>query len=316
MSPINGANNNHPAFFPINFDDSSKVSNENNNTQPNINSAGEDPDFQIVIKSLLENRINSWCNSLNTSDPNSNPEPLFPLSLLPLIGTQNNTKTLLAILNQLQQSDIVSRYSNQSNEQSLSRYTNLLKQMEGKITNTPEMIHDANSNLAPGINPSRPEIVDYITEQCRELGIPEQLGLATATTESGMTQFNKDGTPCRNSNPSSSDWGIMQINDKAWGNTYDMNRIKSDWKYNVRAGLEILRDCYNAAIKNNEDSKGVNSSDQNLARAAYSGYNSGIATLWRYRTPVDAAPKTTPYAVLDDKGYDLRDIRFWNNYQK
>lgn len=314
MSPINGANN-HPDFFPINFDDSSKVGNEKNIAQPKAVSTGDDPDFQTVIKTLLENRINSWCNSLNTSDTNSTPEPLFPLSLLPLMGIENNLK-IPALLNQLQQPDILSRYSNRIDERSLSQYTDLLKQIEGKMTNKPEVINEAANNTAPGINPSRQEVIAYITEQCRELGIPEQLGLATAITESGMTQFNKDGTPCRNFNPSSSDWGIMQINDKAWGDIYDMERIKSDWKYNVRAGLEILRDCYQAAVKNNEDIKGGNSGDQNLARAAYSAYNSGIASLWRYRTPVDAAPKTAPYAVLDDEGYDLRDIRFWNNYQK
>ena len=122
------------------------------------------------------------------------------------------------------------------------------------------------------------------------MGIPAQLGLATAATESGMLQFNKDGTPLQNSNPDSTDWGLMQINDRAWGDVYDLNLIKSDWKYNVRAGLQILKESFDAALQNDEGSKGANSSLQNLVRAAYSGYNAGVGNIWRYRTPVNDAP--------------------------
>jgi hypothetical protein len=168
----------------------------------------------------------------------------------------------------------------------------------------------------PGVNPTKQEVADYITEQCRALGIPAELGMATATTESDLTQFNKDGMPLGGSNSDSTDWGIMQINDKAWGDTYDFNRIKSDWKYNVRAGLQILKNSYDAAARNNEGDKGANSSLENLARAAYSGYNAGTGNIWRYRTSIDDAPKTGPYDVLSNEGYDIRDIRFWNNYQK
>lgn len=167
-----------------------------------------------------------------------------------------------------------------------------------------------------GVNPTKQEVADYITGQCRAIGIPAELGLATAATESDLTQFNKEGMPLRGSNSDSTDWGIMQINDKAWGDTYDFNRIKSDWKYNVRAGLQILKDSYDTATQSNEGSKGTNSSLENLARAAYSGYNAGTGNIWRYRTPIDDAPKTGPYDVLSNEGYDIRDIRFWNNYQK
>jgi hypothetical protein len=169
---------------------------------------------------------------------------------------------------------------------------------------------------ATGVNPSKQEVADYITGQCRAIGLPDQLGLATATTESDLTQFNKDGAPLCGSNTDSADWGIMQINDKAWGDTFDMNRIKTDWKYNIRAGLQILKESYDAALRNNEESKGSNSNMENLARAAYSGYNAGTGNIWRYRTAFDHAPKTGPYDVISDEGFDIRDIRFWNNYQK
>ena len=55
--------------------------------------------------------------------------------------------------------------------------------------------------VAPGVNPSKQEVINYIRERCRIIGLPEQLGLATAATESEMTQFNKDGSPLGNSNP-------------------------------------------------------------------------------------------------------------------
>ncbi|HEX3047273.1 MAG TPA: transglycosylase SLT domain-containing protein [Bacillota bacterium] len=167
-----------------------------------------------------------------------------------------------------------------------------------------------------GVNPTQPQVTSYITEQCRQMGIPVQLGLATAATESGMLQFNKDGTPLKSGNPDSTDWGLMQINDRAWGDVYDFNLIKSDWKYNIRAGLQILKDSFDAALQNNEGSKGANNSLQNLIRAAYSGYNAGTGNIWRYRTPVNEAPQTSSYDVLNHEGYDLRDIRFWENYQK
>jgi hypothetical protein len=76
-----------------------------------------------------------------------------------------------------------------------------------------------------GVNPTQQQVIYYITEQCRQMGIPAQLGLATAATESGMLQFNKDGTPLQNSNPDSTDWGLMQINDRAWGDVNDFNLI-------------------------------------------------------------------------------------------
>jgi hypothetical protein len=190
---------------------------------------------------------------------------------------------------------------------------NALKRLLNKDTG---VVRDVAGVDTQSVNPPKQEIVNYITEQCKQIGIPLQLGLATAKTESDMNQFIKDGTPLKNSNPDSSDWGIMQVNDKAWGDVYDFNRIKSDWKYNVRAGLQILKASYDAAIKDNEAYKGTNNFFENLSRAAYSGYNAGIQNLWRYRTPIDNAPQTGSYDVVDNEGYDLRDLRFWDNYLK
>jgi hypothetical protein len=80
----------------------------------------------------------------------------------------------------------------------------------------------------------------------------------------------------------------MQINDKQWGSTYDMSRIKSDWKYNVDCGVEIARNEYNAAVAAKE---------QDFVKATYSGYNGGRGALDRYRT-----------------GNDPRDTKFYDFY--
>jgi RHS repeat-associated protein len=149
------------------------------------------------------------------------------------------------------------------------------------------------SNL--GKNPSRQEIIDYITQQCEKIGLSVQIGLATAWTESGMKQFYDNGKTSicenkdKNNNLTSTDWGMMQINDKAWNGVFDFNDIKSDWQYNVNAGLGIALMNYMAAEKAEES---------DLARATYSGYNAGTGNMDRYRTESD-----------------YRDINFWNNYQ-
>jgi peptidoglycan hydrolase-like protein with peptidoglycan-binding domain len=145
-----------------------------------------------------------------------------------------------------------------------------------------------------GGNPSYTDIVNYIKQICADIGLPEDIGFAIAWTESGMTQFNNDGNTKRNDNIvggciDSSDWGIMQINDKSWRKSYDIERIKTDWRYNIECGLKIALISYKMAIESGEE---------NIARATYSGYNAGTLNISRYRTK-----------------NDNRDENFWNYYQ-
>lgn len=135
-------------------------------------------------------------------------------------------------------------------------------------------------------NPSYTEIVNYIETKCNELGLPPDIGLAIAWTESEMIQYkgNNQAIPNHNKN-SSTDWGIMQLNDRYFDN---IERIKTDWKYNVDMGLKYAVSKYKLAIKNNE---------ADPARATYSAYNTG-SNMDRYRTEKDA-----------------RDIRFYNKYK-
>ncbi len=145
-------------------------------------------------------------------------------------------------------------------------------------------------------NPSKKEIINYINQQCTKRGLPKQIGLAIAWIENKMVQF-EDGNTVGNKNRDkkgkliSTDWGIMQINDVAWKNTYNLNKIKNDWKYNVDAGIDIAQKSYDAAKVRSEESKGPNSFNDNLAQATYSGYNAGVANISRYRTKQDERDK-------------------------
>jgi len=338
MSSIVGVDD-RPEFFSINQDNnSSEQINENK-----IESSGADPadhnsDFQIRLQSLIDGLVDHEANPLDNHAPNDTMDPA-PISAV------NNKDSLLSLLepniDNIETQNSAEPISSMPYSRMITKYKQAMHDFRNAFnlssSETPDGLNihpvnrigsgerDATPNSSKidsvgvnpiGVNPSKEQIVDYITGQCKQIGIPAQLGLATAVTESDLTQFDKNGGPFRHSNPDSTDWGIMQINDKAWGDTYDFNRIKSDWKYNIRAGLQVLKTCFDAALNNNEANKGTNNSFQNLARAAYSGYNAGITNLGRYRTPIDNAVKTASYDVINNEGYDLRDIQFWNNYRK
>lgn len=322
----------HAAFFPIDLDNN--LADGNNPDGSVAASANNNSDFQIRLQALIDRPTDNGVNPQDNSIPNETGEPVAPVSEV------NNKDMLGSFLDQNTDNFEISSSAEPIANMPYGRMITKYKQAMHDFRNafklpapgTPDglnidplnRIGDEDSGVIPnignpgtsGVNPGKEQISAYITEQCQQIGLPAQLGLATAMTESDLTQFDKNGAPYRNSNPDSTDWGIMQINDKAWGERFDFNRIKSDWKYNIRAGLQVLKTCFDAALNNNEASKGDNASFQNLARAAYSGYNAGVANLWRYRTPITNAAKTASYDVINNEGYDLRDIRFWNNYQK
>jgi hypothetical protein len=323
MSSIKPADNS-PKFIPINYSDN------NRSTDSITDLANANPEFQKALQDLLHSLTtdvrNSSQNNLENSLAailNQNAAAKLPwsqsLQAGSFTGAPNGASDPLT---NFAYALMIAKYKT-----AMANFKNALQSYPGSMgdlnmdtlsqtANPTQEAVPASGAYLPGINPTKQQVVDYIYKQCREIGIPERLGLATASTESEMTQFNKDGTPYRHSNPGSTDWGIMQINDKAWGERYDLDRIKTDWQYNVRAGLEILKYSYDAAVKNGEGDKGPGVTIQNLARAAYSGYNAGVANVWRYRTPVHDATKTGSYDVLNNEGYDLRDIRFWDNYRR
>lgn len=148
--------------------------------------------------------------------------------------------------------------------------------------------------------PTRAEIIDYLTSRANSLGIPSRLALATAWTESEMTQFISDGSPFQSTVPDPNgpngredSWGIMQIHFPSHGSAFNTSRLKNDWQYNIDSGLTILKEKYE-----HPDNRAEHIHPNGMIRGAYCGYNSG-SNFSRYRT---ADPP------------DARDVNFWNHY--
>ena len=99
---------------------------------------------------------------------------------------------------------------------------------------------------------------------------------------------------------SASSVGIMQINERVWRGFYDIQRLRWDTAYNVRAGTRILmRYVKDYAIPYAEKSGGAD----HVARAAYAVYNAGPRAVGRF-----AKAKRHPReARVDD--------RLWSLYQ-
>ncbi|MCL4514279.1 MAG: RHS domain-containing protein [Firmicutes bacterium] len=143
-----------------------------------------------------------------------------------------------------------------------------------------------------GVNPTPKEVEDYIRQKAREMQIPVEIALATAKQESMLKQFDSQGQPLRN--PGTPDWGLMQINEGTANlllNSFDINRLKWDWKYNVDCGMKVLKESYNAARKIYKD-------PDSIARGTYGYYNGGPDAIRRWETEIDD-----------------RDIGFWNYYK-
>ncbi len=130
----------------------------------------------------------------------------------------------------------------------------------------------------------------------------QNLVLATAWQESCWRQYvikNKKVVTLRSS---TSDTGLMQINEPVWRGLYNTQKLRWDTAYNVRAGVEVLhRYLVKYSLKRGEQ-KHKGGLD-NLARSAYSAYNGGPDETSRYRNP------KTP-AV-----HQKTDAAFWTKYQ-
>ena len=89
-------------------------------------------------------------------------------------------------------------------------------------------------------------ILEYVRKYGREYEIPENLIKALIMHES------KGDIGAVNSNPDSTDYGVMQINDKAHPKFFDDTRedfvcnAREDIECNIKAGASILKSYYNA----------------------------------------------------------------------
>jgi len=133
-------------------------------------------------------------------------------------------------------------------------------------------------------NPNLLEVANYIRSTCSSRGLPFEIGLAIAWTESGWNQFNSDGSPLGSS---TGDWGIMQINESAHPGAFP--GVKEDWKANVRYGV-------NYAFEKFVKAKNTYQSTHDIARATYSAYNTG-----------------SDYSRWEDT-VDQRDVNFYDHY--
>ena len=130
----------------------------------------------------------------------------------------------------------------------------------------------------------------------------QNLVLATAWQESCWRQYvikNKKVVTLRSS---TSDSGLMQINERVWRGLYNTQKLRWDTAYNVRAGVEVLhRYLVKYSLKRGEQ-KHKGGLD-NLARSTYSAYNGGPDQTARYRDPT--APSV----------HQKTDALFWTKYQ-
>ena len=130
----------------------------------------------------------------------------------------------------------------------------------------------------------------------------QDLVLATAWQESCWRQYVIKNRKVVTLRSSTSDTGLMQINEPVWRGLYNTQKLRWDTAYNVRAGVEVLhRYLVKYSLKRGEQ-KHKGGLD-NLARSAYSAYNGGPDQTSRYRNP--KAPSV----------HQKTDAAFWMKYQ-
>lgn len=149
------------------------------------------------------------------------------------------------------------------------------------------------SSHAPS-QPSREEALNYLGDLAKDYHLPKKLVYAVADAESGIgPKLEHHNPPVRDKkgrvvHPVSTDYGLMQINDRAWiGKTVeDAHRhpfkigqdVKTDWRANARAGVAILAGAYHLATL--EQGPGATAEDH--AQQAYSQYQGGPNSRDRY----------------------------------
>lgn len=133
----------------------------------------------------------------------------------------------------------------------------------------------------------------------------------TALIESCWRQYVTRGEKVTYLRSGSGSVGIMQINQHVWRGFYDVQRLRWDTAYNVRAGAQILlRYVKDYAIPYAEKSGDVN----HMPRAAYAVYNAGPRAVGRFnKNPphprearVDAKLWTLYEGIASGADVDLR----------
>jgi hypothetical protein len=122
----------------------------------------------------------------------------------------------------------------------------------------------------------------------------------TALIESCWRQYVARGGKVTYLRSQSSSVGIMQINQRVWRGFYDIERVRWDTAYNIRAGAQILlRYLKDYAIPFAERT----GEPDHVARAAYAVYNAGPRAVGRFTK----SPPHPREARVDEKLWTLYD---------
>jgi len=136
-------------------------------------------------------------------------------------------------------------------------------------------------------NATREDVLNYLEALAKHYHLPEKLVYAVADAESSLRPKLENHNPAvrdkkgRVVHPGSTDYGLMQINDRTWiGETvkdasdrpFKVGQdVKTDWKANARAGVAILARQYKLA----DLEQGAGATEEDRAQQPYSGYSHG-----------------------------------------
>ncbi|GAB4073726.1 hypothetical protein GCM10028778_12290 [Barrientosiimonas marina] len=100
----------------------------------------------------------------------------------------------------------------------------------------------ANASAAETVNPPVDEVKEKAVDVAHDLDIPPEILKAIAAHESNYRQFDDDGTP--HTSPDGG-IGIMQVTPDNIDMQVDRERLKTDWKYNINIGAQVLLNKWN-----------------------------------------------------------------------
>ena len=148
-----------------------------------------------------------------------------------------------------------------------------------------EATHQAQHHRVAPHRVTQDDALIYLEKLTSQYRLTRKLVFAVADAESSVNpsmEPQHNSYKDRHGHPHhSTDYGIMQINDKTWfgksvkdanGHPFKITEeVKHDWKANARAGVAILRHAYDLAAL----SGGPGTTPEDIAIDTYSVYNHG-----------------------------------------
>jgi tetratricopeptide (TPR) repeat protein len=100
--------------------------------------------------------------------------------------------------------------------------------------------------LPRGKNPSPDEIGRAMEELSFSFGIPTEIMKGVAFQESGVQQWRPDGSFVHN--VTDCGLGMMQLTGST-AEEFDVERLKTDWRYNLEAGVKVLQSKWQRVLR-------------------------------------------------------------------